>query len=618
MEEKSKIENIGNIPQNLSVQKEAIMSGELTGYPSIDKPWLKYYTKEAIEAKMPEKTIYENLFDNNISYIDRTALNYFGRKISYGELIKNIDKTAKALINLGVNEGDIITISMPTLPETIYLFYALSKIGAVANMVDPRTSADGIASYIEEAKSKYVFIVDVAAPKLKNIDVKNIILVSPSESLPAPLKIGYNAKEFISNLKNKNQKDFKLENAMNWKEFFALNEKANVSTEKYPKYDKDRPLVIVHTGGTTGKPKGVVLSNYNVNSASYQCEIAGFDFKREHNWLNIMPPFIAYGIGNGLHLPLSCGMEVILIPQFDPSKFDELLVKYKPNHMVGVPSHYGNIIKSKKLQKADLSYIIAPTVGGDKMDENLELQTNEFLKSHNCDYKVTKGYGMTEVNAAVAACTSNETNELGSVGIPFPQTVISIFDPQSGKELKYGEIGEVCITGPNTMLGYFENKEETDKILRTHKDGKVWVHSGDLGYITKDGFLFIVDRMKRMIIRHDGFKVFPNLIEDVILKHPDIKACKVVGITDVEHSQGKLPTAVVVLNDNVTKSWHDIQFELFKLCKDYLPEYSQPYDFEPKGSLPLTPIGKVDYLALEVEMEELINDKGYTKKLAIK
>jgi len=611
-----KTNGIGNIPQNVSLQKEPIMQGELTGYPSIDKPWLKYYTKDAIEAKMPEKTIYENLLDNNINYLDRIALNYFGRKISYGELIRNIDETAKALINIGVKEGDIITISMPTLPETIYLFYALSKIGAVANMVDPRTSVEGIANYIDEAKSNYVFVVDVAAPKLKNVNVKNIILVSPSESLPAPLKLGYNAKEFINNLKKKNK--CKLDKSLSWKEFFDYSKKSIVSLDKYPKYEKDKPLVIVHTGGTTGKPKGVVLSNYNVNSASYQCEIAGFDFQREHNWLNIMPPFIAYGIGNGLHLPLSCGMEVILIPQFDPTKFDELLVKHKPNHMVGVPSHYGNIIKSKKLQKADLSYIIAPTVGGDKMDENLEIETNEFLKNHNCEYKVTKGYGMTEVNAAVAACTSNETNELGSVGIPFPQTVISIFSPETGEELKYDEIGEVCITGPNTMLGYFENQEETDKILRKHKDGKIWVHSGDLGYMTKDGNLFIVDRMKRMIIRHDGFKIFPNLIEDVIMKHPDIKACKVVGISDVEHSQGKLPTAVVVLKDNITKSWEDIEYELFKLCKTHLPEYSQPYDFEPKGALPLTPIGKVDYLALEVEMEELLNDKGYVKKLAIK
>ncbi len=589
------------------------MEGELTGYPSIDKPWLKYYTKEAIEAKMPEKTIYDDLFDNNINYADRTALNYFGRKITYGELIRNVDKTAKALINIGVNEGDIVTISMPTLPETIYLFYALSKIGAVANMVDPRTSSEGIADYIEEAKSKFVFIVDVASPKLKGIDVENIIVISPSESLPAPLKLGYNAKEFINNLKNKNS--IKLDNAINWKEFFIYSEKAIVSASKYPKYDREKPLVIVHTGGTTGKPKGVVLSNYNVNSASYQCEIAGFDFKREHNWLNIMPPFIAYGIGNGLHLPLSCGMEVILIPQFDPSKFDELLVKYKPNHMVGVPSHYGNIIKSKKLQKADLSYIIAPTVGGDKMDETLEKATNEFLKSHNCDYKVTKGYGMTEVNAAVAACTSNETNELGSVGIPFPHTIISIFNQETGEELKYDEIGEVCITGPNTMLGYFENKEETDKILRTHEDGKIWVHSGDLGYMTKDGNLFIVDRMKRMIIRHDGFKVFPNLIEDVIMKHPDIKTCKVIGVSDVEHSQGKIPMSFVVLNDNVTRNFYEIEQELFDLCKKFLPEYSQPCAFESKLSLPLTSIGKVDFVALETEYEQKLNKNNFVKKL---
>lgn len=606
--------------KSMKLQTTPVLEGNLTGYASIDKPWLKYYSEEAINAKMPEKTIYQNLYDNNKEYLDRNALNYFGRKITYGELITNIDETAKALVNMGVCEGDIVTISMPTLPETIYLFYALSKIGAVANMIDPRTSSEGIASYIEEAKSKYVFIVDIAAVKLTDIELEKVVLISPSESLPAPLKMGYAAKEFIGNLKSKEKTTIKINNSINWKDFLSYSKKSVISEFSYPKYSKEKPLVIVHTGGTTGKPKGVVLSNYNVNSASYQCEIAGFDFQREHNWLNIMPPFIAYGIGNGLHLPLSCGMEVILIPQFDPSKFDELLVKHKPNHMVGVPSHYGSIINSKKLRKADLSYIIAPTVGGDKMDENLEIKTNEFLKEHNCDYKVTKGYGMTEVNAAVAACTSNETNELGSVGIPFSHTVISIFNPDTGEELKYGEIGEVCITGPNTMLGYYENEEETEKILKKHSDGKIWVHSGDLGYMTEDGFLFIVDRIKRMIIRHDGFKVFPNLIEDVVIKHPDVKECKVVGVSDVKHSQGKMPIAFIVLNDNVSRSFYEIEQELFELCNKFLPEYSQPSCFQTKTSLPLTSIGKVDFISLEEEGEEKINNSNpsFSKKLTTK
>ncbi len=605
----------------------------LTGKSSIDKPWLKYYDEEVLKKELPEKTIYEYIFQNNKKFPNRTALNYFGKKITYGQMFENIDQTARAFRAHGVKEGAIVTVSMPTIPETIYVYYALSKIGAVANMVDPRTSKEGIEDYINEAKSKMLIIIDVAADKAKDVKekttVEEIVTVSPTDSLPLGIMLKKVSKDINSSFEDKkeeaiksgkkepkkkdiildyfkdmkkNQSKFaKSSECISWPEFFKAGKKEDY--KPYPKYDKNKPLLIVHTGGTTGPSKGVVLSNFNVNAASFQCENAGYDFKREHTWLNIMPPFIAYGIGNGLHLPLACGMEVILIPQFDPKKFDELLLENRPNHMVGVPSHYGNIIHSKKMAAEDLSYIIAPTVGGDKMDESLEDETNEFLKKHNCDYKVVKGYGMTEVNAAVAACTSNETNKLGSVGIPFPKTTISIFDPKTGEELGYNEKGEVCITGPNTMLGYFNNEEETNKILRKHEDGLTWVHSGDVGYMDADGNLYIVDRLKRMIIRPDGFKIFPSLIEDVVIKHPLVEACKVVGIKDLNFSQGKLPKVHVVLKET-SKETEEIEKEIFMLCEEELPEYYQPCEINFDESLPLTSIGKVDYMKLEKEDEE--------------
>lgn len=618
---------------------------KMTGKPSIDKPWLKYYDEEVLNKKLPEKTIYEYITENNKKYPNRIALNYFGKKITYGQLLKNIDQAARAFRAYGIREGDIVTICMPTIPETIYVYYALSKIGAIANMVDPRTSKEGIENYINEAKSKMLIMIDVAADKArdakKKTTIEKIITVSPTDSLPLGIMLKKASKDINSiyedkkeaakskyekepkkkdiildyfNDMKKNESSFsKSGECIPWSKFFKAGKKENY--EPYPNYEKDKPLLIVHTGGTTGPSKGVVLSNFSVNAASFQCENAGYDFKREHSWLNIMPPFIAYGIGNGLHLPLSCGMEVILIPQFDPNKFDELLLENKPNHMVGVPSHYGNIIHSKKLKNEDLSYVIAPTVGGDKMDENLEKETNEFLREHNCEYKVVKGYGMTEVNAAVAACTSNETNKIGSVGIPFPNTTISIFDPKTGEELGYNEKGEVCITGPNTMLGYFNNDEETNKILRKHEDGNVWVHSGDIGYMDADGNLYIVDRLKRMIIRPDGFKIFPSLIEDVVVKHPLVQSCKVVGLRDFSFSQGKLPKVHVVLNET-DRNPEAIENEILMLCEEQLPEYYWPCEIEFNESLPLTPIGKIDYLKLEKEDYE--KQLAATKKLVKK
>lgn len=612
--------------RDLYLRKLALgeIQGPPTGYASQDKPWLKYYTASAIKSDMPKMTIFDYLCHRNKSNGEKTALNYFGRKITYQELIKNIYITADAFKSLGVKKGDIVTISMPSTPEVVYMFYALSLLGAVSNMVDPRTSEEGIEDYVKEVDSKLLVVIDVALKKVYNIknntNVENIVVVSPADSLPLALNLGYRAKEFMSQFTSKSNDNFKNDNCILWKNFFKMGLKHNKGVDNiayigcypYPSYEENRPVVIVHTGGTTGKPKGVVLSNDSINCASYQCELAGFDFKSEHNWLNIMPPFIAYGIGNGLHLPLLCGMEVIMIPQFKPEEFDKLLNKYKPNHMVGVPSHYSHLIESKKLQNADLSYIIAPTVGGDKMDEKLEKETNKFLSNHGCPYKVTKGYGLTEVNAAVAACNSNESNEIGSVGIPFPKTVIAIFDPDTEEELRYDEIGEVCITGPNTMMKYFKNEDETQKMLRVHKDGLIWVHSGDLGKMTEDGKLFIHDRIKRMIIRSDGFKVFPNLIEDVILKHPMVETCKVVGVRDLAYSQGKLPKAHIVLKESSTVDENLILEELKNLCLKELPEYTQPVDYQIEKELPLTAIGKVDYVKLE-ELDNKNLKNVYTK-----
>ena len=587
---------------------EGKIQGPLTGHPSIDKPWLKYYTNRQIQADMPQMSVYRYLFEQNKKYLSRTALSYYGRKIIFDEFFTKIEETAKALKTIGVKENDIVTISMPNTPEAAYLFYAMSKIGAIANMVDPRTSAEGLKSYIEEVESNLVIIVDSYYNKVKDLiktgDVKQIVVISPSESLPFGLNLGYKAKEFIDGLKKPKNKITLEDGTMSWSQFIKNGKEYKLNTEV--EFRSNRPLVIEHTGGTTGIPKGVILSNENINAVALQSVLTGIDMQREHNWMDIMPTFIAYGVGMGLHLPLTIGMETILVPQFDPAKFDELLLKYKPIHMVGVPSYWGTIIKSKKLANKDLSYIIAPTVGGDAMDHTLEQQANDYLKEHNCSSKITKGYGMTEVTGGVAG-TVDENNHIGSVGIPFVKTTISVFEPDTEEELMYGQDGEVCITGPNTMIGYFNNLEATNNILKKHKDGKIWVHTGDIGHINEDGSLFIVDRIKRMMIRYDGFKIFPSLIENVIGTHKAVDSCKVVAIADQEHSQGKLPKAHIVLKHQYKGKEEMIKEQIKLLCAEELPEYVQPFDYKFRESLPLTSVGKIDYISLEKEDENIKN-----------
>lgn len=574
------------------------MEKELTGYPSIDKPWLKYYSEEAINAKLPECTIYEYLWGNNKDHLDDVALNYFDRKITFGEMFENIEKAAKSFSAIGLKQGDIIIMATVTTPETVYAFYALNRLGVIANMVDPRTSIEGIKEYITEVNAEYVLAIDVVYPKIEKAitgtAVKRVIVTSPADSLPQP-------KKFLFEFSNKFKKNIPILNkiSMRWDEFVA---KGESTIPKYVSYQKDACCVIVHTGGTTGTPKGVMLSNENINALVIQSILTGIDMKREHNWMDIMPPFIAYGVGMGLHLPLVIGMETILIPSFDAKKFDELILQHKPIHMVGVPSYWGTIINSKKMNNKNLSFIIAPTVGGDTMDVNLEINSNSFLKAHGCSYPITKGYGMTEVSAGVAG-TVDANNEIGSVGIPFVMTTISVFDPETGKELSYNEQGEICITGPNTMLGYYNNKVATEEIIKQHKDGLMWVHSGDIGYMNEKGSIFIVDRLKKIIIRYDGFKVFPSVIEKVVSSHSAVFSCCVVGMTDKKHSQGKLPIVFAVLHGDVNVE--NTKAELFELCKKELPEYAQPTNFIFIEKMPLTPIGKVDYRALEKHAESL-------------
>ena len=571
---------------------------KLTGYPSIDKPWLKYYSEEAINAPLPECTMYEYLWENNKDHLGNIALNYYDRKITYGELFENIEKAAKAFYALGVKQGDIVVLATVTTPETIYAFYGLNRLGVVSNMVDPRTSTEGIKTYITEVDARLVLTIDAALPKIEKAvigtNTETILVVSPADSLPQPKKALF---QISNRLRGKTPK--LSGNCLPWSEFI---QKGKSIVPEYIAYQKDTCCVIVHTGGTTGTPKGVMLSNDNINALVMQSILTEIDMKREHNWLDIMPPFIAYGIGMGIHLPLVIGMENILIPSFDPQEFDSLLLKHRAIHMVFVPSYWETLINSKKMRNQDLSFIIAPTVGGDSMNEELETAANDFLHTHGCKYSVTKGYGMTEVCAGVTG-TLDVCNEIGSVGVPFVKTTISIFDVLTNEELKYGEIGEICVSGPNVMLGYYNNPKATDEIIVIHQDGQRWVHSGDLGYLDESGSLFVIGRIKRIIVRYDGFKVFPSQIENVISKSALVHTCCVVGVADKSHAQGRLPIVYIIKSGK--ESDDAVKTELFNLCKNELPEYAQPIDFIFTEDLPLTPIGKIDYRALEKQAEEM-------------
>ena len=563
-------------------------------YASQAKPWLKYYDQKFIDQTLPALSAFEYVCQRSKNHLNDTALEYYGRKFTYADLIVNVKKTAAALRGAGVKKGDIITVVSIMTPEIIALFYAADMMGATLNLVDPRYSVEGIREYIEEVDSHLLVCLNVVYERCrqaaKRTNVEKVIVLSPADSLPPVMAVGY---KLTTPDKNKY-----ASNVIRWKQFIKGGEGQSTAAEPY---DPDHACVVVHTGGTTGSPKGVMLTDDCFNGIALQFQAYPKLFHRGQKLMNVMPPFIAYGFACGIHLPLVLGFTVIIIPNLDPAKLGSLVLKHKPEHMFGVPTHYQQLAADPKLRDKDLSFIINYAAGGDSLSRGAEQTVNDFLAAHGARYPIAKGYGMTEVSSA-ATVAAGLDNKPGSVGIPMVNTVVAAFEPGTDQELPIGQRGELCISGPCLMKGYYNNPEETAILLRRHPDGRVWAHTGDMGYLDEDGFVYLDSRIKRMIIRHDGFKVFPSMIENVVSRHPAVHQCSVVGCADKDHTQGRLPFVYIVLKADTTAKKKQVIRELERMCAEELPEYVQPVAYKFISSMPMTPVGKVDYRQLEADI----------------
>lgn len=565
--------------------------------PSEGKPWLKYFSPEAVAAPLPRDTLYGYLVAQNGAYPDNAALNYYGNRIPFGRALREIDRTADAYQALGVQPGEIVTCCSLAIPETVYSLYGLNKIGGVSNMIDPRASSEGIRNFVAETGSRVLVILDAILEKnldmLPELDVDTIIVQTAERSLPPMVRLLKRLKDGAVRL----PADKRI---VYWDDFLRAGAGANAQPVPYR---ENMLAVINHTGGTTGVPKGVMLTNDGMNAMSVNFGLSGVNYSRDNRFLDIIPPFASYGVVCSLHVPFSLGLEVVLIPLFDPEKFADMVRRYRPTHTLAVPSHYERLMNDARIRKMDLSFFETAGSGGDTMNAGLEDKLNGFLHGCGCRYPLSQGYGMSEVSAA-ACCNFNNVHKNGSVGIPLLKTTVSVFRPDSFEELGYDEMGEICITGPTMMLGYLNNPEETARVMRRHPDGTVWIHSGDLGYLDADGFVYIKGRMKRIIIRHDGHKVFPTQLEGIIGGCGKVEACAVVAVRDRERAQGKLPMAFVKLRDSIPRErFQAIRDEILALCNAQLPLKDRLYDLAFVPELPHTAVGKIDYRRLEDDYE---------------
>lgn len=550
-------------------------NNRLTGYPSIDKPWMKYYSNDKICMELPKCNMYEYILRNNRGHSNDIAIDFMGKTLTYGDLFNLIDAIACGLASLGIGQRDVVSFVSITTPEIIGTIYAVNKLGAICNMIDPRATSETILSILRNTKTKVLIVLDNLAgviPDHINEDCKIVVLRTGTANGTISFPF-IDWCKILSDTPNKLMRNF----------------------------ESDMPALIEYTGGTTGEPKGVVLSNENVNSAAFQYSRTRIPNNRGEIWQTVSAPFIAYAFIFSMHIPLSLGM-VCKIVIYDPKTIALLTVEEKFNHIAGNPLMWENVIHLPEAQKRDFSHIIAPITGADYMSVSLEIEINEFLKQHGCKWTMCQGYGLTETAAGICINQGEGCYKIGSVGIPFIDTIISVFDTDSSCESTYNQQGEICISGPSVMLGYFNNKEATDDMIKVHKDGTRWLHTGDLGHIDTDGFIYIDGRIKRMFVYYNGAKIFPPIIERIIMQHEIVSGCVVVGKQDMNHAVGKVPVAFVVLNSKEPNN--TILDELEMLCKNNLPEYERPVEWHVINEFPRTKIGKVDYRTLEQQAAE--------------
>lgn len=565
----------------------------------IKTPWYSYYDGVKERLEYPDISLYELLEKTANNHLDNISYNYYGTKKTYKEFLKQIDDCAKSFKQLGIKHNDIVSICMPNTPEAIISFYALNKIGAIANMIHPLSAETEIKYFVNISKSKYIITIDIAFNKINHIfnetKLKNIILVSVGDSMPLYMRTLYQITK---------GRKIKLENndsIIHWKKFIDLGK----NYKKPIKYNFKGSDVsaILYSGGTTGYPKGIELTNLNFNALAMQSFEACACLSEKDKVLSIMPVFHGFGLGICIHTVQYFGGTSILLPQFSAKTFDKLLKKYKPNVIAGVPTLYEALLKNKNLDGYDLSFLKCVISGGDSLSVSLKKKIDKFLHEHGADIQVREGYGLTE--CVTGSClTPMKYYREGSIGIPYPDTYYKIVKPETTDEVPYGDDGEIVISGPSVMKGYLNDEKETKLTLKKHSDGLIWMHTGDLGYMDEDGFIYFKQRLKRVIIS-SGYCIYPQYIENIIDSHPDVLMSCVIGIDHPYKVQ--VAKAFIVLKNGITAN-DEILKSIKEHCEKNLAKYSWPFEYEFRDELPKTLVGKVAYNEL-IKEEQAKHEK---------
>ncbi|MFX1329165.1 MAG: AMP-binding protein [Promethearchaeota archaeon] len=548
------------------------------------KPWLKFYDEHVPEhIDYLRTTMYNAVLNTSDKYPDSIAYDFMGYESTYKQLIEEIDQCAKALFNLGLRKGDRMTIAMPTTPQGVICFYAINKIGGIASMIHPLSPPKQIEFFLNLSNSTFALTIDKLYPNFNALfdktPLKMLILTQLSQDkveVPENPQIAW------------------------WKYIMAKEYNEIPKVQVLP----DDMAAILYSGGTTGLPKGIMLSNYNFITEGTQVA-TWMNLSDKDSALAILPIFHGFGLGVCVNAIFMGGGKSILVPSFTPDQVADLIENKKPNFLFGVPTLYEALNRNLKFQTTDLSFLKAAFCGADTLPRTTKEKFEEICRKNGSNVQLREGYGLTEAVTGICAMPLSEYRE-GSIGIPFPDMMMKVVNIGTSEEALIHQEGELCIHGPAVMLGYLNNPGETAKTLKKHSDGKIWLHTGDIGIMDEDGFFYFKIRFKRMI-KSSGFNVYPAEVENVLYKHPDVLEACVIGVPDEEQIQKV--KAFVILKDP-KKASKEMEKELINYCQQNLIKWSCPREIEFTDQLPKTLVGKIDFKQLEEQEKTKLKKSG--------
>ena len=567
---------------------------ELTGYPSIDRPQEKYYRKKPVREIETEQTIYEMIFNSNKDNMSAPAIEYMGVTWTFEKLKENADKIADAFLKDGLKMGDTVLFGVSNCPEAVATLLALNKIGAVSRWFDIRASEKDIEEYANGSKAKYIIAFDMLLPKIQavinNTEFEKVLIIYPTDSLSVVMQTIYTLKA------NKLPKNSRF---MRYKDFIKKGN--SKSKNSCVTFDRNRPSVMIQSSGTTGKPKIIVHSDFSATSCARNLSYSDLPIGQGKSLLDALPPWIAYGLANTIISPLTLGTKIILCPNFEPNVVMDNIGTF--SIAFAAPFHYryvrDNYNKLTDKQIKGLNKIECLVTGGDKISAEENKQLEELFGA-----VVTNGYGNNEGLGCLTANPS-KCNKYGTVGIPqYGQTIIA-YDVEEDKELPYGKSGEICALADTMFLYYEDDDDNTNVVKQKHSDGKVWLHTGDLGFVDEDGFITLNGRARRVIVRQ-GFKISAYTIEDKITEHSAVKECVAVEVKDSVEEH--VPMVYIILKDDATDK-ETAKQSIYDKCSSELKEYEIPKYFRIVDELPYTQNGKYDFRLLEKQGNEFVDSQ---------